>query len=59
MKEPRSAGAFNDMADRLAFSLRETAGRIKARQINGRWRIPVSAIEDTRKRKRSRANGAT
>lgn len=33
------------------------AGRIKARQIDGRWRIPESAVEDTLRKKRSGANG--
>ena len=33
------------------------AGRIKARQIDGRWRIPESAVEHTLRKKRSDADG--
>jgi excisionase family DNA binding protein len=33
------------------------AGRIEARQVDGRWRIPESAVQDVLRNKRSGADG--
>jgi excisionase family DNA binding protein len=32
------------------------AGRIRARQVDGKWRIPAAAVEDTLRKKRTRAH---